>query len=148
MIFDPFEEIRRIFRELDRTFEELSARVPREELLIKEPAVDLIDEGDRFLLVVELPGMNREDIELYVTRDRVTIKAEKKEKRDEKRKKGTFYVRERVYSSYYRVIQLPEPVIPEETKATFKNGVLEVELKKERPKLEGEEEQGYRVKIE
>ncbi len=146
MIIDPFEEMRRIIREMDRMFGELTSRIPKEEFLIKEPAVDLIDEGDKFILVVELPGIRKEDIELYVTRDKVTIKAEKKLRKEDIRK-GTFYVRERAYSTFYRVIQLPEPVIPEETKATFNNGVLEVELKKERPRIEGEDE-GFKVKIE
>ena len=148
MIYDPFDEIRRIHRELDRMFSEMFGRLGRIEtpVMVREPAIDLIDEGDHFLLVVELPGVNKEDVELYVNRDSVTIKAERKG-REEKRGKN-YYVRERVYSSYYRTITLPEPVIPEETTATFKNGVLEVRLKKEKPKLEGEEEKGYRVKIE
>ena len=147
MIYDPFDEIRRIHRELDRIFSEMFGRIGRIEspLMIREPAIDLIDEGDHFLLVVELPGVDKEDVELYVTRDSVTIKAEKKGGKE--RKGGNYYVRERVHSAYYRTITLPEPVIPEETKATFRNGVLEVTLKKERPKLEGEEK-GYKVKIE
>ena len=146
MFYDPWEDLRRLHREIDRMISEMLGRIGKiEPALIREPMVDLIDEGDHFLLVVELPGVNKEDVELYVNRDSVIIKAERK---GGKEKKGDrYYVRERVYSSFYRTIPLPEPVIPEETKATFKNGVLEVVLKKEKPKLEGEEK-GYRVKIE
>ena len=147
MIYDPFDEIKRIHRELDRIFSEMFGRLGRVEspVMVREPAIDLIDEGDHFLLVVELPGVRKEDVELYVNRDSVTIKAERRGG-EEKRGKS-YYVRERVYSAFYRTITLPEPVIPEETKATFRNGVLEVTLKKEKPKLEGEEK-GYRVEIE
>ncbi len=146
MFYDPWDDLRRLHREIDRMISEMLGRMGRvEPTLIREPVVDLVDEGDHFLLVVELPGVNKEDVELYVNRDSVTIRAERKggiEKRGDR-----YYVRERVYSSFYRTIPLPEPVIPEETRATFKNGVLEVTLKKEKPKLEGEEK-GYRVKIE
>ncbi|NPA86990.1 MAG: Hsp20/alpha crystallin family protein [Candidatus Diapherotrites archaeon] len=144
MFYDPFEELRRLHRELDRFFGQVFGRIGSP-VMIREPAIDLIDEGDHFLLVVELPGVKKEDVELYVNRDSVTIKAEKRGR--EEKKGGNYYVRERVYSAFYRTITLPEPVIPEETKARFNNGVLEVILKKERPRLEGEEK-GYRVKIE
>ncbi len=143
-MYDPFEEMRRIHRELDRMFSSLFGRVG-EPQYIREPAIDLIDEGDHFLLVVELPGVNKEDVELYVNRDSVTIKATRKAR--EERKGKSYYLREIGVSSFYRTITLPEPVIPEETKASFRNGVLEVRLKKEKPKLEGEE-QGFKVKIE
>jgi len=146
MVYDPWDEIKRIHQEIDRMVKDLLGRVGRvEPMAVREPAVDLIDEGDSFLLVIELPGIKKEDIELYVDRDSVTIRAQRKggvEKRG-----GNYYVRERVYSTFYRTIPLPEPVIPEETTATFKNGVLEVTLKKEKPKLEGKES-GYKVKIE
>jgi HSP20 family protein len=146
MIYDPWEDLRRIHREIDRMISDMFGRLARvESTVIREPAVDLIDEGDHFILVAELPGVNKEDVELYVNRDSVTIKAERKGGVEKKGK--NYYVRERVYGTYYRTIPLPEPVIPEETKATFKNGVLEVTLKKEKPKLEGEEK-GFKVKIE
>ena len=146
MFYDPFEEIRRIHRELDRMLSEMFGRMGRAgaSITIREPVVDLIDAGDHFVLVVELPGVEKEDVELYVNRDSVTIKAERRAETD--RKGGSYFVRERSYSAFYRTIALPEPVVPEETRATFRNGVLEVTLKKERP--EKREERGYRVKIE
>ena len=145
MVYDPWEDIRRIHRELDRMISDLFGRFGRiEPTMIREPVIDLIDEGDHFVLVAEIPGVSKEDIELYVNRDSVTIRAQKKGGGE--RRGGNYYVKERVFSTYYRTITLPEPVIPEETKATFRNGVLEVILKKERPKVEGES--GYKVKIE
>ncbi len=141
MIYDPFEEIRRIHRELDRMFSEVFGRMRTE--FVREPAIDLVDEGDHYVLVVELPGVNKEDVELYVNRDSVTIKASRKSGGE--KKGANYYVRERAYSSFYRTIALPEPVVPEETRATFRNGILEVTLKKEKA---SEEAKGYRVKIE
>ena len=143
-MYDPFEEIRRLHRELDRFVSDVFGRLGTvESINIREPPTDLIDEGDHFILVVELPGVSKEDIDLRVDRDSVTIRAERKHETE--RKGRNYYVKERGYSTFYRTIPLPEPVIPNETKATFKNGVLEVILKKEKPT---EKETGFRVKIE
>ncbi len=142
MYFDPFEEIRRLHAYIDRMFSDLM-RSPRVSVSVREPLVDLLDEGDKFRLVVELPGMSKEDIDVRVTEDSVTIRAEKKGSREEKGK--NYFIRERTYATYYRTIPLPEPVIPEETKARYNNGVLEIVLKKVRP---GKSEEGYKVNVE
>ncbi len=142
MYFDPWEEIRRLHSYIDRMFSDLM-RSPRVSVSVREPLVDLLDEGDRFRLVVELPGMSKEDIDVRVTEDSVTIRAEKKGSREEKGK--NYFIRERTYATYYRTIPLPEPVIPEETKARYNNGVLEIVLKKARP---GKSEEGYKVNVE
>ncbi len=138
MYWDPFEEIRRIQRELDRMFAGLSQMTAYR---FREPLVDILDEGDKFRIVVDLPGLRKEDIDVIVQPESVTIKAERKIAEEKSGK--NYYVRERAVTSFYRVITLPEPVIPEETKAKYNNGVLEIELKKA-----GKEEKGYRVKVE
>ncbi len=143
MYFDPFEEIRRLHAYIDRMFSDM-LRSPRVTVSIREPLVDLLDEGDTFRLVVELPGMSKEDIDVWVTEDSVTIKAEKKGGREERNR--NYFIRERTYASYYRTITLPEPVIPEETKARYNNGVLEIVLKKKAPQKK--EEKGHKVKVE
>jgi len=142
MYFDPFEEIRRLHAYIDKMFSDIM-RSPRVSVSIREPLVDLVDEGDKFRLVVELPGISKEDIDVRVTEDSVTIRAEKKSGKEEKGQ--NYFIRERSYATYYRTVPLPEPVIPEETKARYNNGVLEIILKKARPK---EKEEGHRVKIE
>ena len=142
-MYDPFEEIRRLHEYIDRMFGEMFTRAPSYELRSLTPPVDVIDEGDVFRIVVEVPGVRKEDLDVRVTEDSVVIRAERKfDKKDERK---NYYLRERSYASYYRVIRLPEPVIPEKAEAEYRNGVLEIVVPKRAPeRAEGE---GYRVKI-
>lgn len=87
---------------------------------------DVVETADAVEVSIELPGMGREDVEVSVTDDAVTIKGEKKiERKDEK--KG-YYVSERTYGSVYRAIPLPPGCDPDKAEATFKNGVLTVRV--------------------
>ncbi len=137
MYWDPFEELRRIQQEIDRMFATLTRYRPK----IREPLVDVLDEGESFRIIVDLPGMRKEDIEVYVEEDKVVIKAERKA--EDERKGENYFVRERSYAQFYRVVPLPEPVVPEQAKAKYNNGVLEIVV----PKA-GKAEKGHRVQIE
>lgn len=92
-----------------------------------EPLVDIIDEKDRIVVVAEIPGVDKDKIDVRVKDDKLIIKAE-----NEKRK-------------YYKEIKLPQGVKPETARAKYKNGVLEIIIEKEASK---EEEEGTRVRIE
>jgi HSP20 family protein len=81
----------------------------------REPVVDVIDEEKKIRVVAELPGVQKEDINLDCTDDRLTIQVE-----TERRK-------------YFKEIGLPKPVIASSAKATYTNGVLEVSLDKIEP---------------
>ncbi len=92
----------------------------------REPLVD-VTSGDRVVQVVaEVPGVNKEDIELEGTEDTLTIRVD-----TEKRK-------------YYKVVDLPEKVDPNSAKASYKNGVLEVTLNK----LVARKPSGRRIRVE
>ena len=82
MIFDPFEEIRRMQERLNRLFEEFEMIGPRAIKL--EFPVDVIDEGDQIRVVADLPGFNKENIEIWVEDGDLVIKAERKEEKEEK----------------------------------------------------------------
>ncbi len=142
-MYDPFEEIRRLHEYIDRMFGELFARTPSYDVRSLTPPVDVIDEGGVFRIVVEVPGVRKEDLDVRVTEDSVVIRAERKFDRKDERK--NYYLRERSYSSYYRVIRLPEPVIPEKAEAEYRNGILEIVVPKRAP--ERSDTEGFRVKI-
>ncbi len=83
-----------------------------------------------------MPGLEKQDIKINLIEDRLEISAETK-REEEKKEKGYVY-RERRAGSYYRAISLPSPVDPDNAKASYKNGVLEIkmpktELKKKKP---------------
>jgi HSP20 family protein len=90
-----------------------------------EPLVDVIERGDEVWVVADVPGVPKENIDVKVTERTVTIKAQNERK-------------------YYKVVELPVEVVPESAKASYKNGVLEIRLKKK----SGGEEKGFKVQIE
>jgi HSP20 family protein len=88
------------------------------------PAVEAFHRGNEFVIRADVPGMNRQDLQVEVGEDSVTVHGERKQDRQEERE-GVFWT-ERSYGSFTRVIPLPPGAITDSAKATFNNGVLEV----------------------
>ncbi len=104
------------------------------------PRVDVLDEKDKVKVIADLPGINKEDIKLKIEENRLIIKADAQKELEEK--KENYYKLERNSAGYYREIALPATVKKEGSKATFKNGVLTIEL------LKKEEREDNDIKIE
>jgi HSP20 family protein len=94
----------------------------------REATVDLVDEGNRFVVHAELPGIAKDKIDVSLTNDGIEISAETDVENENKGK--NFVVRERVYSHVYKQLSFPEEVIPEKAESTFKDGLLEVSIPK------------------
>lgn len=90
------------------------------------PQIETFQRGDQFIVRADLPGMKKEDVDIELTDDALTIEGERREEREEDR--GGYYRSERSYGSFYRVVPLPEGAITETAKASFNNGVLEITL--------------------
>lgn len=92
------------------------------------PSIDIFEEGDDVVVKAELPGMKKEDIEVDLSGDAITISGEKKE--EEKVERKGYYRHERSYGSFARSFTLPSEVRADEAKAEFKDGVLEIRVPK------------------
>jgi HSP20 family protein len=92
------------------------------------PSIDLIDIGENYLIRADLPGYSPENVKIIVHENSITIEGKIQEEKD--LQNGEFQVQERSYGSFSRSIPLSAKVIPEQARATFKNGVLEVTLPK------------------
>jgi HSP20 family protein len=92
------------------------------------PAVDLAEDEKSFKVSVELPGVRREDVTVELHEDVLTIRGEKKSEREEK--KDRVHWVERSYGSFSRSFTLPPTALAEELKASFKDGVLAIEIPK------------------
>jgi HSP20 family protein len=90
--------------------------------------LDIEETNNAILVKAELPGMSQKDIQVSVEEGILTIKGEKKKEAEEKGK--TYHRIERSYGSFSRSIALPNSVDLEKVKATYKDGVLKVELGK------------------
>lgn len=104
---------------------------------------DVIEKDDSYQLEAELPGFNKEDINIDLKNDTLTISASHKENKDEKDENGKYIRRERRSSSYQRSFHV-EGLKPEDIIAQYRNGVLTVNL----PKKEAIPEKEEAVRIE
>ena len=95
---------------------------------------DVKDLGDDYELSMELPGYSKEDIQAELKDGILTIRAEKKENKDEKDKEGKYIRRERYYGSCQRSFQVGEALTEEDIHAEFKDGILNIVLPKEKEK--------------
>jgi len=92
------------------------------------PACEVAENDASFVVTVELPGAKREDVQLEVHDDVLSIRGEKKSEREEKNEKRHYV--ERSYGSFTRSFTLPANADAERVKASFKEGVLTVEIPK------------------
>jgi HSP20 family protein len=140
MARDFFDEIRRMREEMDQLFRDFNERFYRGGRLLPEPGekmpaprtavADIQETDEHVIATVELPGMKKENISLTVTENMLEVKAETKEEEKEEREGFKSY-RSR-YTGFYRHLPLPTAISPDDAKATYKNGVLEVKM----PKIE------------
>jgi HSP20 family protein len=129
--YDPFRDLRALQDEVNRLFSSSLTRDFGDEGFARgawAPSVDIYENKDNVVLEAELPGMNREDFELTVENNVLTLRGER---RFEKRDEGDNYHRvERAYGQFTRSFTLPQTVSPENATAEYKNGVLRVTLQK------------------
>ena len=98
----------------------------------REPSIDIVETDKEIIATAEMPGLNKEDIKINITENRLEISAEMK--REEERTERGYTYRERRRGAYYRSIVLPTPVDSENSKATYNNGVLEIRMPKKEVK--------------
>ncbi len=92
------------------------------------PAVDVAETEKAYEITAELPGMDEKNVEVKFADGVLTIKGEKQEEKEEKKK--DYYLSERSYGSFQRAFQVPDGVDADKIEATFKNGVLTVTMPK------------------
>jgi HSP20 family protein len=105
------------------------------------PAVDIAEKEKEYEITAELPGMDESNIDVKFADGVLTIKGEKKEEKEEKRK--DYYFSERRYGSFQRSFPVPESVDANKIEAKFVNGVLTVRL----PKSPGAQKNEKRIAI-
>jgi len=138
---DPFERLR---REMDfmfnKFFKEQNIRFPE----FKQPLSDIEDNGKEIVINVDLPGVDKKDIDLIVTENFIEIKTRRKSKIEIKKKH--FYKQERSYSGYNRVIPLPGNIDIDKAQSEYKEGVLTIRIPKKGIKLEKKKDKKLAVK--
>jgi HSP20 family protein len=140
----PFSMMRRITDEMDRMFENFgmgrslfpggSAQGSSWDAgsyggtvaAMWSPRIEVCERNGKMLIQADLPGMKRDDVHVRIEQDEVIIQGERRQ--DESNQQGGYYRSERSYGSFYRTIPLPEGTDADSANATFRDGVLEIEL--------------------
>lgn len=148
----PFGELTTWERDMDRMLDDFFGRRARpwwperwlrlDEMEVRPPVVDVFEDKEDVVVKAELPGMEKDNIEVNLTDHTLTIKGEKK--KEEEIKKENYYRAERSYGSFVRTLELPTEVKSDKVKAAFKNGILEIRM----PKTEEAKAKEVKVKVE
>jgi HSP20 family protein len=124
--WSPFRELGRLRNDFERFF-----ATPYEtptDLWGWGPAVDLFEDKDQFTVKCELPGIKKEDIDISVEGNNLSICGERKVEQEEK--PGEVYHTERYYGRFQRNIALPQSVNASKVNAKYKDGILTITLPK------------------
>ena len=122
-VWDPFREMAALQRAANLLFRDLSTQSRR----AAYPPVELVDKGDDVVIMAELPGVNKDEVELTVLGDTLTIAGEKKLPAEG----DVTYIRhERPHGKFRRLINLPHSVDQDKISASYKDGILTVTLPK------------------
>jgi len=126
--------IQNALSDFDRYFESFfgdSFLAPAARMINHLPAVDIRETENAYVLDMELPGFDEKNIEVHVDGSSLTIASKQEEARDVKDEgQGTYVLRERRMNTFSRSFKLPENANPEDVNAAFKNGVLNLQIKK------------------
>lgn len=126
---DPFDIVERIQEEIEKGITKAFKGMP--DFGYRTPRADLSETEDELIIRIDAPGFEKSDFAIKATETDLEISAERKEERE--KEEENYYRRERHYGKFYRSFTLPTKVIPEESNAKYKNGVLEIRLKKVHP---------------
>ena len=136
LITSPFSFMRRFGEGMEQLFADfgVGGLMPRgfNELAAWAPQIEMFERENQLVIRADLPGLNKDDVQIELRDDSVVIQGERQEERKEERE--GFYSTERTYGRFYREIPLPEGADTDEATATFRDGVLEITI----PREEGE----------
>jgi HSP20 family protein len=141
---NPFVELENLQREMNRLFDFSFFKGTDEDSSLWKsqwaPAIDVFDSKDSLVIKADLPGLNKDEIDVSIQDNILTIRGEKKQ--EFKNKENNYLRSERFYGIFHRAIALPAEVDRAKIQASFKDGVLELTLPK------SEESKPKQIKID
>ena len=140
---DPFRELFELQRGINELFDE-GFGGSRESVGLRawSPAVDVYEDENEFVIKVELPGINRDDVKVSVNENTLSISGERRVDNEDKR--DNYHRIERSYGQFYRSFTLPPNINTEAIGAQFKDGILRLAL----PKKEEAKPKQIEVKVQ
>ncbi|WBF09031.1 Hsp20/alpha crystallin family protein [Methanothermobacter thermautotrophicus] len=133
MMEDMIKNMREMQKEFEKKISEYAENIP------EKLSMDVMETDDAIIIKTDLPGVKKEDINIELTENTISISAVFEE--EVEIKEADFIKKERKYGEAKREMRLPEKIRVEDAKAKFENGVLTVEL----PKVEVKKKQTLKV---
>jgi HSP20 family protein len=145
---DPFLQMR---REMNRLFDDVfsgfglpGAFGPALQRMPVAPKIDVSETENEIQIKAEMPGIDQNNVEVLLEDDRLIIRGEKKEEREEDDKDRNYHVRERVQGAFSRTLPLPFAPDPNQVKAEFKDGVMTITI----PKPQEVKQKQHRIDVQ
>jgi HSP20 family protein len=143
---DPFLQMR---REMNRLFDDVfggfglpSVLGPVLRQMPVAPKIDVSETDNEIQVTAEMPGIDQNDVEVLLEDDRLIIRGEKKEEREDKDR--NYHLKERVQGAFSRMLPLPFAPDPNQVKAEFKNGVMTITI----PKPQEVKQKQHRIEVQ
>jgi len=135
--WNPYEEIQRMQRDMDRMFNNAFNRFnssPDFQHLFREsfttPEMDVQEDNDKYTVIINLPGSSEDNVSVNLDGQTLTVKSEQKFEKMDKDSQGNIIFQERRSGAFQRSITLPDPVKQAGMKTDIKNGVLTITIPK------------------
>lgn len=124
--WEPTSGLRRMREEMDRMFEDMLPSWSGLSSLAEGmfPAVDAFERDNEVVVKADLPGLKKDEIEVTATEDSISLKGEFKQ--EEQVKQAGFIRKERRAGKFFRTVPMPIAIKPDQVKASFKDGTLEI----------------------
>lgn len=139
--WDPFREFDHYKKRLLEMYQHPSTNIGTPNAFYS-PQLDFEQFEDHYLVEVDLPGLNKESINIEIKNNFLTVSGERENKRESKNDQG-FYRSEISYGAFQRTITLPKDASNEGIDADYKNGVLEIKI----PRLKENNQEKRLIKI-
>lgn len=140
--FDPFSELDRLHREIDRMFQaafrpSMLGRPDQGSMHFSVPAVNIRQTEKEIVIEAELPGVTAKDLQINLSENSLSLRGERKS--ESQKEEGDLLRQEVSYGSFSREITLPTAVKAEEAETSLKNGLLTIRVPKKEIKPAGRE---------
>ena len=130
--WNPTSELMSAWNDFDRLFNRLTRNVDDDESMTNvgtwRPAIDIDEREKEYVVSAEIPGIDKDDINISIKDNVLTLKGEKKVEKEDKG--DNRYYRERMYGSFQRMIRLDNEIDADNVEANYDNGVLHITLPK------------------
>lgn len=127
----PFRDLATMQEEMNRLFDRMFDRFPERKEIgegIWAPCVDISETKDDLVITAEIPGMNKKDIKISLNDNILTLRG--KREQEKKTDEENYHRIERSYGAFHRSFTLPTTVKQDQVKATYKDGILQINLPK------------------